>query len=217
MDGSNFREVKFEPVYLIPDGPARLTEYGKRWLDRRAADLARFKGVLLDVAKLAEHEAGRWASIEQRLALEGVPTAISSGISQYGMSHLVDHLNGKTSFTMPATVAMALATAAPTSTTTGVTVTEAAYTSYTREAIAGSGFNAATSATPSVATNNGAITFPNCTGSTSTLLGFILADSSTIGAGNALWYGTLASTVISTTQTPPTIATTVLSLSLTGT
>lgn len=208
---------RFEPVFLIPEGPAKLTEYGKRWMDERLAALAKHVGVLRDVARLGVLERARWASIEERLRLEGVPTAITSGVSQYGMSHLIDHINGKTSFTMPATVAMALATAAPTSTTTGATLTEAAYTSYARVAIAGSGFNAASAATPSVATNNGAVTFPNCTGSTSTLLGFMLADSASTGAGNALWYGTLTSTVISTTQTPPTVASAAMSLSMTGT
>lgn len=141
---------------------------------------------------------------------------ITNGISQYGMAKLIDHINGKTSFTMPTTVAMALATTAPTSTTTGATLVEATYTGYGRQTIAAAGFNAATAATPSVATNNGAITFGACTAGTSTLLGFMLADSATTGAGNSLWYGTLASTVISTTQTPPTVASTAMSLSMTG-
>ncbi len=106
-------------------------------------------------------------------------------------------------------------TAAPTSTTTGVIgANEASYTGYARTA---STMGAASAATPSVATNSATITFPNCTGGTSTLLGFINADSATANAGNALWYGTLTSTVISTTQTPPTIAAGALSLSMTGT
>lgn len=220
---------RFEPIYLVPEGPAKLTEYGKRWMDERMTIISQHRGVLLDVAKLAKIDtepqelelAGAltdmWTEIGKILHDEGVPTAITSGVSQYGMSHLIDHINGKTSFTMPATVALALATAAPTSTTTGATLTEAAYTSYAEQVIAGAGFNAATSATPSVATNNGAITFPNCTGGTSTLLGFQVKDSSTIGAGNSLWYGTLASTTISTTQTPPTVASTAMSLSMNGT
>lgn len=204
-------------VLLVPEGPARLTEYGKRWLDRSQVAFDKFRGVLRDVVELAEVEARRWAQIEDLLRAEGCPTAITSGISQYGMSHLIDHLNGKTSFTMPATVTMALATTAPTSTTTAVTIVEAAYTGYARVTIAGSGFNAATAATPSIATNNGAITFGACTGGTSTLLGFMIADNATLATGNSLWYGTLASTVISTTQTPPTVATTAMSLSITGT
>lgn len=209
------RTEKFEPVYLAPE-PARLTEFGKRWMDERLAALAKRMDVLRDIAKLGALELARWPEIAATLEAEGVPTAITSGISQYGMSHLVDHINGKTSFTMPTTVALALATTAPTSTTTGATVVEASYTGYARKTIAAAGFNAATAATPSVGTNNGAITFNACTGGTSTLLGFLIADSATTGAGNALWYGTLASTVISTTQTPATIADTALSVSMTG-
>lgn len=207
---------QFEPVYLQPEGPARLTEHGKRWLTDRLAMFDRFRDVLRDVAALAEVEAKRWQVMQDTLIREGVPTAITSGISQYAMPKLLDHIDGKTSFTMPTTVALALATAAPTSTTTGATLTEAAYTGYAEQTIAGSGFNAATAATPSVQTNNGAITFGACTAGTSTLLGFMLKDSATIGAGNALWYGTLTSTVISTTQTPPTVASTALSLSMNG-
>lgn len=208
---------QFEPVYLAPEGPGRLTEFGKRWMDERVAAIAKHADVFKDILKLGALQRERWGEIQAALDMSGVPQNITSGISQYGMSHLIDHLNGKTSFTMPATVAMALATAAPTSTTTGATLTEAAYTGYGRQTLAGAAFNAATAATPSVATNNGAITFGACTAGTSTLLGFMLADSASTGAGNALWYGTLTSTVISTTQTPPTVASTAMSLSLTGT
>lgn len=206
-----------EPVFLEPDGPARLTEYGKRWLEQQREAVSRSLSVLRDIAKLGVAEESRWAWLQVQLEAEGVPTMITSGVSQYGMSHLIDHINGKTSFTMPTTVALALATAAPTSTTTGATLTEAAYTGYGRQTIAGAGFNAATAATPSVATNASTITFGNCTAGTSTLLGFDILDSATGGAGNSLWYGTLTSTVISTTQTPPTVASGAMSLSMTGT
>jgi hypothetical protein len=205
-------------VLLEPAGPMLPTEYGKRWMDETWTELERNRGVLLDVAKLAECEAEMWGEIEQILRAEGVPTAISSGVSQYGMQHLIDHLNGKTSFTMPAVCSVALATTAPTSTSTGALgANEAAYTGYGRQTIAAAGWNAATAATPSVGTNAATITFGNCTAGTSTLLGFITADSATVNAGNAVWYGTLTSTVISTTQTPPTIAAGALSVSVTGT
>lgn len=213
-------------VLLVPTEPACQTEYGKRWVERIWTDLDRHTNTIFDIGKLAkaeleeggwESEAERWEALEQLLRAEGVPTAISSGVSQYGMSHIIDHLTGKTSFTMPATVAMALTTAAPSSTSTGASITEANYTGYAEVAIAAAGFNAASAATPSVATNNGAITFGNDTSGTNTLAGFVLKDSSTIGSGNCLWYGTLASVTISTTQTPPTIASGVLSLSMTGT
>jgi hypothetical protein len=118
---------------------------------------------------------------------------------------------------MPVTVAMGLWTVAPTSTSTGASANEANYTGYGRQTIAAAGWNASTAATPSVSTNAATITFGNCTGGTSTLLGFEICDSATIAAGNALWYGTLTSTVISTTQTPPTVAAGALAVSMTGT
>jgi hypothetical protein len=169
------------------------------------------------IARTVEEEIELWASMEKALKDEGVPTAITSGVSQYGMGKLIDHLNGKTSFTMPTTVALGLWTVAPSSTSTGALASEAGYTGYARVTIAAAGFNAATAATPSVATNASTITFGNCTASTSTLAGFLVCDSATTGAGNALWYGTLTSVTISTTQTPPTVAAAALSLSMTGT
>lgn len=215
--GQRVQVERLEPVYLEFEEPLKLTEYGKRWMDQRQSDMEKSMSILRDVVKLGEYEREMWDEIQRILDEEGVPQNITSGVSQYGMSHLIDHINGKTSFTMPTTVAMALLTTAPSSTTTGATAVEATYTGYGRQTIAGSGFNAATSATPSVSTNNGAITFAACTAGTSTLTGFILADSATTGAGNSLWYGTLASVVISTTQTPPTVANTAMSLSMTGT
>ena len=217
-------------VLLQPEGPMKPTEYGKQWLDRVWTDLDKHAAVIRDVAYMydptlrpgaiklrQEEEVEFWAAMEEALREEGVPTNITSGVSQYGMSHLIDHINGKTSFTMPTTVALALATAAPTSTTTGATLTEASYTGYAEVAIAAAGWNAATAATPSVGTNASTITFGNCTAGTSTLAGFMLKDSSTVGSGNALWYGTLTSVTISTTQTPPTIAASSLSVQMTGT
>ena len=44
--------------------------------------------------------------------------------------------------------------------------------------------------------------------------GFLIVDTTTINTGNALFFGQLTSTVISTTQTPPTIAAAAMSLSL---
>jgi hypothetical protein len=215
-DLSDLAVQRFEPVYL-EIGEVNLTEYGKRWFDRRLADVDRFYAVLRDIAKLARAEAWKWPLTFKRLEAEGVPTAVSSGLSTYAMTHVIDHVNGKTSFTMPATVAMVLATAAPPSNVTGSTVTEATYTGYARQVMAGSNFVAASGTTTATSSNVSTITFGNCTGGTNNLLGFILADSATVGAGNALWFGTLASTTISTTQTPPTVAAGAMSLSATGT
>lgn len=219
MDNEIERLLERGAVLLEPAGPMLPTEYGKRWLDDTWTELEHQRGVLLDVAKLAEAEAGMWAEIDRILRDENVPVAITSGITQYGMSHIIDHLNGKTSLTMPVVCALALAiTTAPTSTSTGALgANEANYTGYARQSIAAAGWVAATAATPSVGANAATITFGNCTAGGSTLIGFITADSATVNAGNAIWYGTLTSTVISTTQTPPTIAAGALTTSVTGT
>ena len=206
-------------VLLEPTGPMLPTEYGKKWMDDTWTAIERDRGVILDIAKLAEYEAEMWDEIDRILREEthhrlGSLTGIANGLSQYVMHLLVDHVNGKTSFTMPVAVAMALDTANPASTATGASQAETVYTGYGRQALAGAAFVAATTATPSVSTNASTITFANCTGTGSTLLGFTLDDSATTGAGNVLWFGGLTSTVISTTQTPPTVAASALSLSL---
>ena len=201
-------------VLLEPTGPLQPTEYGKRWMDDTWTAIERDRGVILDIAKLAEYEAEMWDEIDRILREENVLVAIANGLSQYVMHLLVDHVNGKTSFTMPVTVAMALDTANPSSTSTGASQAETVYTNYLRQTLAGAAFVAATTATPAVSTNSGTITFANCGITGSTLLGFTLNDNATVGSGNCLWFGGLTSTVISSTQTPPTIAAGALSLSL---
>jgi hypothetical protein len=202
-------------VYLNPE-PARLSEHGKRWLEENIGLWSRFRSTVADITRLAQAEVWEWPRLMRQLELEGVPTAISSGVSQYGMQKLINHINGNASFTEPTVIGLALCTTAPTSTSTGATLVEAGYTGYVETNIV-SNLGAATAATPSVATNSTQITGPACTGSTSTLLGFALKDGTTVGSGNVLWYGTLPSTVISTSATPPVIAASSFALSMTGT
>jgi hypothetical protein len=205
--------TNIEPVYLVPEGPANLTEYGKHWLDRRFHLFDIHLPAIKDVLRLARAEVWKWPDVLERLALEGVPTAISSGISQGQMGALINASTKQATYTAPAAIYGALATTAPSSTTTGSTVAEPTYTGYSRLSFA-SAIGAASSATPAVATNSSTLTYGNCTAGSATLAGFLLVDASS--AGNGLWYGTLPSVSISTTQTPPTIATGALSLSMTG-
>lgn len=185
---------------LAPDQEGRLvvrrlelrfghyTEYGREWMRERRP----------------------WCSMAEGI---GIPViAGGSGFSQYAESHIIDHANGKTSWTMPTHSYLALCTTVPTSTSTGSTIVEATYTGYARAAVDGN-WTAATAATPSVGVNTATITFAACTGSTSTLLGFGLCDALT--TGNLIWWGSLSSTVISVTQTPATVAASALSVSLT--
>lgn len=126
-----------------------------------------------------------------------------ASFSDYAENKVLDHVLGKTSFTMPTTVALALCTVVPTDASTGATITEANYTGYARKVIAAADLNAASSGSSS---NANAITFAACTGGSSTIIGWAILDNSTTGAGNVLVWGTCTSTVISTTQTPATIA-----------
>ena len=167
-----------------------------------------------DINRLVEMELPRWDAIDRGLKASNELTAISSGLSQYAMASLINHVNGFAAYTEPSAIWMALCTTAPTSTSTGSTLAEASYTGYARLNIT-SDMGAASAATPSVATNSSACTFAACTGGTSTLLGFAICDASS--DGDVLWYGTLPSVVVSTTATPATVAPSALSLSITGT
>jgi hypothetical protein len=124
--------------------------------------------------------------------------------TEYAETAVLAHVVGKTSFTMPTTY-LGLWTSALTSASTGATAGEATYTGYARLATSGA-WGTATAGTPSTIFNSSALTFAACTGSTSTVTYWALLDSSTIGAGNMLIWGTCSSTVISATQTPATFA-----------
>ena len=129
---------------------------------------------------------------------------MSGSLSQYAETAVLGHVVGKTSFTMPTTW-LALCTVTPTAASTGATITEAAYTGYARLATAGD-WGTPTAGAPSTIFNSSAMTFAACTASTSTIIGAALLDSSTIGAGNMIAWGSVASTVVSATQTPATFA-----------
>lgn len=208
-------------AYLEPQGPAQLTDQGKRYFGQRFELIDKHWPVIHDVAKLMVAEHQKWPAMQAALLIEGVPTNISSGLSGASMLKLIDHNNGKTSFTMPATVAMSMSTgSAPTVSTTGANGDNAGqYTGYTRLTITTTNWVAASGTNPAQGTYSsaGAVTFPACTASTATETGFIIADNATLNSGAALWYGTLASVVISTTQTPPTLATNALVVSMNGT
>lgn len=115
-----------------------------------------------------------------------------AGFTTYLQQKVLDHVRGKTSYTMP-TAYVALFTANPTDAGGG---TEAAYTSYARVTTSGSTWTAASGTSGA---NAAAIAFPACTGSSSTVTGFGLYDASS--AGNLLAWGT-CSLAVSTGITP---------------
>ena len=105
-------------------------------------------------------------------------------LTTYASNKLLDHLSGKTSFTMP-TVSVALFKTQPTIAGGG---TECAYTGYARDTTAGADWNAAASKANSNATelNFGAKT----AGTDETAGWWATFDAST--SGNMLEFGSLA-------------------------
>lgn len=131
--------------------------------------------------------------------------------SNYLQAKIADHVVGKTSFTMPTNVYVALCTAEVTDTQTGSTITEANYTSYARVQTDGDDWNAYAS---DETTNANEITFPACTGGTSSVTHFAVLDAST--NGNLLFFDALdspatleVSTAITPSFAPDTLALTV--------
>jgi hypothetical protein len=139
-------------------------------------------------------------------------------LADVAAAKILDHLNGKTSYTLVTPNYVALLTGTALQADTGVTITttnnvEANYTSYARLSLAASDYNAAAAgAHPPNATMTMPVaqkTWPACTGSTSTVTNWCIVLGSAVTRGNAgdvTFFGTCTSTVISTTQTPPTVA-----------
>jgi hypothetical protein len=136
-----------------------------------------------------------------------------SGFSQAYATKTLEHVSGKKELAKP-TMWLALLTVVPTNSNTGATITEATYTGYLRKEVPAAVLNSAVAGTPSSINNKEAFTFAACTGGTSTIIAWAVCDSSETGKGNVIMWGTAASTVISTTQTPASIAAEVLSLTL---
>lgn len=104
---------------------------------------------------------------------------------------------------------LALTTVAVTETMTGSTITEASYTGYARKSVAATDMAAASAGAKS---NGNQLQFAACTAGSSTVIGWAVCTASS--AGNVIVYGTCTSTVISTTQTPATVAVGALSVTL---
>jgi hypothetical protein len=103
-------------------------------------------------------------------------------LSNYTENKILDHIVGKTSFTMP-TVWIGLSTANPGETASGLA--EPVAMAYARVAVAGLWAAAASGSI----SNNAEIAFVTATGSWGTLTHFALFDAET--TGNMLWYGSL--------------------------
>jgi hypothetical protein len=107
-------------------------------------------------------------------------------MSDYLAQKSLDHIVGKTSFTMPTTY-VSLFTVAPSDAGTGGT--EISGGGYARVTTSGATWNAASGSDPSVTTNAAAITFPTSTGSWNSgasIIAWGLYDASS--AGNLLFW-----------------------------
>lgn len=114
---------------------------------------------------------------------------------------ILDHIVGNATYGA-VTPSLGLWTSTLTDASTAATAGELTYTTYARVAI--STTNMAPAASGSV-TNDVALTFPAVTAGGGTVTFWMLCSSSS-GAGDNICWGTTTSTVISTTQTPPTVA-----------
>lgn len=136
-----------------------------------------------------------------RNVLQQPPIAGAASIGNAVENKVLDHLVANATYTAP-TPSLGLWTTTPDDTYTAASGTELTYTTYARQSVSSTNMSPAASGT---VTNDVAITFPAVTSGGGTVIGWVLCSSSS-GAGDNICWGTATSTVISTTQTPPTIA-----------
>lgn len=120
-------------------------------------------------------------------------------------SKMLDHSFGDGVWTVGSPVYLALVTVPVVETDTAATITEAVYTGYARLPIAAADMSPAVNGSK---TNANPLTFADCTAMPSgpqSIVGFAICSSAS-GAGDVIWYGTLPTVTISTTQTPATVA-----------
>lgn len=121
---------------------------------------------------------------------------MAGSLSDYAENKILDHIVGKTSFTMPATPWIALYTVAPTDAGGGTEVTGG---SYVRKQTAGSDWSAAAAGAN---TNATVLTFVTATGNWGNIVAAALFDAATVG--NMLIWGDL--TVAKTVNTDDTLS-----------
>jgi hypothetical protein len=176
----------------------RVTDFGHRYLE---------------LEELFEH-----LDWEARMKSERRIAGGSGTFSNWFQTMALAHASGQDNATWASLtpVCLALCTIVPDSSATGTTITEANYVGYARAELTNTAWNAAVSGGPggqSTISNAGGIAFASCTAGSSTVIGVALCTALT--DGEVIAWATAASTVVSTTQTPATIAAGALSLGLT--
>jgi hypothetical protein len=127
-------------------------------------------------------------------------------LSNYAENKILDHLVGKTSWTMPS-IWIALSTADPTE--SGASIAEPSGNNYARKSTAGADWVAASGG---ACDNGNAITFNQASGSWGTITHFALFDAST--SGNMIAYGQLTTSKAITTGDTPQFAVGALDITL---
>lgn len=121
-------------------------------------------------------------------------------ITDFLENELLDHIFNA-SYTAPATIFLALATADPTDAATGASMNEVANSgSYARTAI-----TVGVSASRRV-TQDAVVTFPQATGSWGTVTHWAITDSGTHGAGNVLAHGAFGTAKVIVSGNTPSVA-----------
>lgn len=126
----------------------------------------------------------------------------AGGMSNWLENKAVDYIFRVQSFVQPSTLCVALATSAPSDTTTGATLAEASYTGYARgqldasysnwKGTGGETTNTTSSGVNGTISNASAITIGSAATSGPTVVThYAILDSCTVGAGNILFYATL--------------------------
>lgn len=103
---------------------------------------------------------------------------------------LLEHIHGKTSYTMPATLHLALSTTTPAA--DGTNVTEPSGNGYTRVSVPGSSWG---SASAGAITNSSIITFPTASGAGWGTVTHVVAYTAS-SAGSPLWYASITSQAV---------------------
>lgn len=137
----------------------------------------------------------------------------TQGLADVVEKKVLDHLTGKTAYTSPGPLYVALTTVAVAETDTGSTITEpTGVTGYARIQIPTANWNAASGSgtTPSSAVTNAIVQSAALTAGSATCIGFALCSASS--AGDVVFFGTISSVTISSTQTPWSIASGALSV-----
>jgi hypothetical protein len=129
------------------------------------------------------------------------PMIGAASIGNVVENKILDHMVANATYTAP-TPSLGLWTSTVDDTSTAATAGELTYTTYARQSISSTNMSPAASGS---VTNDVAITFPAVSAGGGTVTFWMLCSSSS-GAGDNICWGTATSTVISTTQTPPTVA-----------